>query len=218
VAGPIPIIDHVPAALARLPAQLVGKQNYSAPLTIFGARMNALEQVFNDIYASRTIQGAVTAGGIALDRLGGIVGEPRNGQADQTYAVYIAVRILLNRSSGTGDDVLRPFKILLASGTFFELREEFPASFTLYISGPLPPGLSVRDGVNIVGAAKAAGVRAILQTDDNPLSRMLVLTDARLPSQGTAVAGVPFLDGADGSGNPLGNAGAGLLSGAALVE
>lgn len=57
------------------------------------------------------------ASGIHLDRLGKIVGELRQGRADDPYAAAIRVRILSNRSEGTPDDLLAIARLLLKAGT-----------------------------------------------------------------------------------------------------
>jgi hypothetical protein len=150
------ITDHAERAIARLPAQfrLPRIESFVRALC---SEVQVLEDVFWDLYTLRRIDVAV---GAQLDTLGRIVGQLRGGLDDTSYRVRIRVRIILNKASGTPNDVLRIFALLVGAQVRV-LREEFPAAFTLRIVEALP--IPVDDAAAILQAAKPVGVRALLE-------------------------------------------------------
>jgi hypothetical protein len=204
------ITNHGELAVQRLPAQFANSPNLIKLVRMIGNRFQGPEDALWQVRLARKLSVAV---GQQLDQLGSLVGEPRAGKADATYRVLIAVRIVIDRSRGSGDDVIRPFSVVLAQGTSIALVPEPIAAFRLAIGGTLPTGFAPTDGERILEAAKAAGIRCVFQWDGAPLADMLVLDSVSggLPA-GLPVAG-QLLDGVTG-GLPAGNANAGQLGGA----
>lgn len=96
-------IDHASAAADRL------IQQFRKPRMIDFVRalckpMAALERAFFDILSARVI---ATASGDALRQLANLVGQPvLAGLSDVDLRRYVRARILANRSSGLGEDLI----------------------------------------------------------------------------------------------------------------
>jgi hypothetical protein len=135
----------------------------------FAQQVQDLENAAHAVLEGRTIDDAE---GAQLDGLGALVGERRNGQTDEIYRLRIRARIQLNLSSGTGDQILSIFANLIASGQTIRLKEYFPASFLLTVSGTVGTTEAVGAELGrLLQTAKAAGINAQLKastdTDEN---------------------------------------------------
>ncbi len=98
--------------------------------------------------------------GASLDILGKVVGQPREGRDDAIYRTWVKARVKVNRSGGTGADLVSIFTAL-CPGLSVRLEERPPATFVLHIEGgaaPTPTALA-----SLLQLAKAAGVRGILE-------------------------------------------------------
>lgn len=125
--------NHIEEGLALLISQFKEKDNIEALLTAFLTQIQELEDVASSLITDRTISSAV---GEQLNILGRIVGQPREGRDDDTYRLWIQARILINRSSGTAEEIYTVLKLLtqqLDEGSF-KIADEYPARFviTLY--------------------------------------------------------------------------------------
>jgi hypothetical protein len=151
------VTDHEDRALARLIQQLKGKPRLAGLLRAFVSEVQAIEDALWQVFDQRLLDNAV---GAQLDLLGRIVGREREGMADDSYRTHLRVQIRLNLGSGTARDVLETFALLVA-GARLELVEQYPAAFALRVHEALP--VDVADAATILQAAKAAGVRALLE-------------------------------------------------------
>ena len=104
--------DHVAAGLALLIQQYQGAPRLEGLLTSYLNRVQELEDAIWSVILGRLIDYAI---GVQLDVLGRLVGQRRDGAADEIYRTRIRARIAANRSLGTGDDLIRV--ALLASGS-----------------------------------------------------------------------------------------------------
>lgn len=68
--------------------------------------------------------------GKSLDRIGEIVGQPRNGLGDDDYRIHLKGKIFLNSSNGTVDDIYKVWNAL-SLATVTEVIEVFPAGVQL---------------------------------------------------------------------------------------
>lgn len=135
---PTPITTHVQDALAQLPAQLLGKPRIEAVLAAILTEVQALEDVFQSLLSERTLAQAT---GAALDQIGRLVGEPRNGRPDAEYRLYIRLRIHRNVSRGEAERLIRVVRDLTSS-TAVELDESSPGVVQITFDGQaLPAGL-----------------------------------------------------------------------------
>jgi hypothetical protein len=152
------ITDHADRALARLAMQHRGKTRTEALVRALAGSTQAVENVLAELLAERALSAAV---GAQLDVLGVIVGVDRDGLEDNPFRVRINTRIRINRSSGTGNDILEVFRLVLPAGNGLELIEEFPAALRLVISNALP--IYEEEAVALLRTTRAAGVRGLLQ-------------------------------------------------------
>jgi hypothetical protein len=113
------IEDHVERGLARLPSQFRDKPKLKAFLTVLMTPAQPLEDALWQLLTERDIDTAI---GDQLDQIGVIVNQPRLGNDDDTYRRFLYVRIAINRSSGTPEELIRIAKLALAD---FDPRIEF---------------------------------------------------------------------------------------------
>lgn len=106
------ITDHVARALAILPSQFADATKLRALLTALTAQVQLLD---DDAWACIEDRMLDTAEGAQLDQYGKVLGQPRDGLADDDYRALLGIRILANRSNGQADAILRVVAGLLGS-------------------------------------------------------------------------------------------------------
>lgn len=148
--------DYADAAVGRLPTQFRNKPRMEA---LVRGLMEAAQTCEAGLLTLETGRRIATATGEALDVLGRIVGEERVGLTDEPFRLRIQARVATNKSSGTGDEVLRIFALL--TDLPLTLREEFPAAFVVRVGGGALEYPEVY--ADILQRAKPAGVRALLE-------------------------------------------------------
>jgi hypothetical protein len=121
---------------------------------------DALQSLFN-VYDIDNV------GGVQLDVIGTIIGQPRLGVDDATYRLYLKTRIMANRSTGTPEDlykVMRAFFARLAAFTFLEVHTSNIGvkAFTLRVSAVISRAEAMI-ATYFLGVAKEAGARGILE-------------------------------------------------------
>lgn len=94
---------HVAEALGNYIQKFKGKPRLMALTTAYIEQIQDLEDAFYQLITDRTIETAV---GAQLDGIGSIVGEAREGREDEDYRLAIRVRILLNLTNGTIEQVI----------------------------------------------------------------------------------------------------------------
>lgn len=105
------------------------------------------------------------AEGVHLDALGRVVGERRNGSADDRYRARISVRIRINQSYGRPKDVIEMLQLLDPAG--FRLTEFPTASFRVDFTDPPANGGVGQEIPGLVRETRAAGVSAIVSMPVN---------------------------------------------------
>ncbi|WP_223643960.1 hypothetical protein [Corallococcus sp. EGB] len=148
--------DYEARALARVPQALRGKPRFEAFVRGLAAPFQEVDGALVALLTSRQLATATHA---ALDVLGRVVGAERLGLGDEVFRQRIRQRLALNRSSGEAERVLLLFRLLTPLA--LELREEFPAAFTLHVGGGALA--RVTEFAALLRQAKAAGVRALLE-------------------------------------------------------
>lgn len=149
------IENHVELALGRLLEQDKGKPNLVALLSAFVRPMQTLEDEADKV---ETLRGLDDAAGVWLDRLGAVVGQPRNAFDDEDYRLHIRARLLVNRSSGTPEELLAIVRMLSPDSPALELFEYFPAAFDLVLGGVTSLD-EARLFFSMLDEARAVGVR-----------------------------------------------------------
>jgi hypothetical protein len=126
--------DHEADALALLLSQFEPSTLLRGLLAAGMAGVQGVEDEANRLITERTLDTAV---GEQLDMVGWVVGEPRMGRSDGLYRAYIKARILVNRSSGEPDRMLRIVRMVLGREVPFQLAylPVYPAGFRVDVSG-----------------------------------------------------------------------------------
>lgn len=94
-------------------------------------------------------------GGDLLDKIGKIVGQPRNGMIDAQYLLLIQTRIAVNRSDGRRETLIRIAKLLVPGATIYV--KDFPPC-AIYIAPQAPITLDPYSAGGFMALAKSAGV------------------------------------------------------------
>lgn len=148
------ILDHAARAKARLLAQYRDKPKLAG---VLGALVNSVQEIEVALFDVLEQTAVATAVGVWLDRLGAIVGEPRDGASDADFRKYISARIRANRSHGTFEDVIEVIEAW-GNATFFTgdvtLTELGRASFHLDISGDIIPFSTIADAAHLARLAR----------------------------------------------------------------
>lgn len=121
------IATHEDDAVARLASQFRQKPLIEGLIRAFVAQHQGMEDANDELLTERLIDTAV---GAQLDGFGSIVGELRQGRADDEYRLALKARMGRNNSEGTPEDVINVFNLLTGS-TQTQLLEASPAVITL---------------------------------------------------------------------------------------
>lgn len=134
----IKVDDHVGDALARLPAQFAGKPLIRAFVGCLIGPIQRLEDAIWQVYTLTDIDTALDA---ALDQLGALVGEDRNGLTDEIYRRRIRARIATNRSKGRTEDLYAvALAILGSTPVTVQIAPDYPAAVIVMVTGPIDQG------------------------------------------------------------------------------
>lgn len=194
------ITDHADQAVSNLLEQDKGKPKINAFVRIHAGRMQHVEDVMWAVYTQRWIDTAV---GVQLDTLGAIVGEGRKGRGDDLYRLWIRVRVIINRSNGKVKDILRIVRLLIGPAPGVTYVPQYPAAFTIQISGIPGIGDTVQAVHDILTEVHAGGVRMNIEYTDDDATAFKFHSDA--------TEGVTDL--VHGFGNTTGPVNGGLWSG-----
>ncbi len=149
----IPTVDssHTAEMLALLTEMFKKQPNIEGLLKSFGFVIQETEDAVWTF-----INGIIlaTAVGDVLDKYGSIVGVARDGLTDSDYRVAISVQIRVNKSSGTGEEIVQIASLVLSS---FVYEEWYPAAFTIVSYNVTNPAALLR----LLGKARSGGVRGV---------------------------------------------------------
>jgi len=146
------VTDHEARGAALLTEQFKYQPATVALLKSWVAQVQALEDHAYELQVQRTLAGAT---GVNLEIVGALVGQGREGRSDAHYRLWIAGRILVNKSRGRAPQLIAIATKL--TGGPVRLREYSPAAFIIYADSPVTGS----DGVEIaklLKLAKAGGV------------------------------------------------------------
>lgn len=122
------MVDHVAEGLKYLPSEFSDSPIVREILTIYLERLQAIEEVLDDIISQRSIDDAE---GVQLDGLGEILGVKREGLSDIDFRNRLQIQKILNASEGTYPVVFDLWKRLLGSDQA-SITPEYPAGVALY--------------------------------------------------------------------------------------
>ncbi len=158
---------QLPVATAFVPALSIGSttdpnSNIVKLLTaVCSAGFQPLEDTMQQVFLQRTIDNSV---GTQLDAIGKLVGQPRNGLADDDYRRYCRAGISANRSKGTVEDLLKVIDLVIFDDSAtYVVTPSSPATVTIAITE-----LGITDDLANVAfifmrRSAATGVRVILE-------------------------------------------------------
>ncbi len=123
-------VDHVAAALARLPSQFRGLPGWEAAVTALVTPLQDTEAILQDLLVKLLIDNAT---GALLTLLGKLVKQPRDGVTDDTlYRRYVRARIAANNSGGTRADNITVARLILGDPAVrVYIREYWPAAIAV---------------------------------------------------------------------------------------
>jgi hypothetical protein len=133
-------------------------------LTALLEGVQTLETAIDVSRSAQSIDGALEIGGVPLDDLGALVGQPREGRDDASYARFIRARIAIQKSKGDVEGVYRIARALLPDRTThtLEVEKHPPACFRLIVDGALEDLDEAADLAEFIQAGAKAGTRAFL--------------------------------------------------------
>ena len=155
------ITDHSDKAIARLAQQFKEDGNLEDLIRGLVDEVQELEGVFIDIRDDRWLHNAT---GEQLDLLGDVVGETRQARDDDDYRTAIYLRIAINISEGTPEQLIS-ILTALAGAIRVDLAEYYPAVVVLQSAGLVPDGQEFFIAVEMQRAA-AAGVKLTIHDFD----------------------------------------------------
>ena len=128
----IPTNDNLPeAGLNLLLYQFSDKTNIK---TILDEYLKGIHEIQNDLFTLVDSFNIEDATGIYLDYLGRLVGELRNDDNDEDYRKRIKIRLLINNSKGTPNELLDILSQLTETSNV-RIWEHFPVSTLMYTDG-----------------------------------------------------------------------------------
>lgn len=154
-------IDHVQAALDRLPRRLQTKQRWTELLAALVRPFQALEDALIAMYDQRHLDNAE---GAQLDQLGALVGEPRAGRTDDAYRRRIRARVAHNRSHGLTEDLIRITRLVAYDDAVtVACEQQDVATEVVRLGGAAVTTETAEELISFLRTGVAAGVRAIVE-------------------------------------------------------
>ena len=110
---PSQILNHKEGALLRLLEQYKDAENIKGIIEIYSDQIQELENLLFPMFEERlNIQKAI---GQQLDEIGEIVVQKRGSATDERYRLLLLVKIGINTSQGTPENVIQIFKLMTES-------------------------------------------------------------------------------------------------------
>ncbi len=159
----VKVTTHEADAVDLLVSQYKNKVNMGKLAGIIGRRAQSIEDALWKLVTDRAL---TTSEGAQLDDIGAILGEERQGRDDDDYRVFLSARILLNRCSGTPEQIIALFvKVLsvLLPGVQAQLVEWADAAVQVLL--PPTPGITddqVAELALLLKRARVAGVQGFI--------------------------------------------------------
>lgn len=182
-------VDHVAAALARLPQQFKGKTKIINLLTALATPAVSLEDALFQLLVERGVDDAV---GSQLDRLGVIVGQERGGLVDADYRRYIRARIAANNSRGNFEDLIKVAALVLNDDTITIEGETQNGTVVVRLRAALTTDALAGITLSFLQDAVSAGIRVVLESwltaeSDTFSTALAVFTSAGITPGATQV-------------------------------
>lgn len=154
--------DYSQLSLDRLLWQYRDSDKLQGLITALAEELNLTQQDTFDIVSSMDVDSAF---GAFLDIIGGYVGEPRLGRTDHDYRDAIILKIAINTSRGTPNDLL--IALAVATGaTKTKIWEYYPVSTILETDGLRLPDNLAR-ALQDASPAASGDITVILDPNDD---------------------------------------------------
>lgn len=141
------MIDHLPKTELSVVVDNTLKTLQESILT----QCNILEQTTEQLITERDL---FTARGVQLDHLGYLIGENRNGRNDDDYLKGLKLRLAINTSSGTVNELIEILQLLLGDGYVYRVTRSGDGAVDFYLGVETP----VDDFLVILSELVSAGV------------------------------------------------------------
>jgi hypothetical protein len=168
MAVPTQDTTHVAEAAALLIEQYKNTTVVGGFAAVFARQIQTLENavwsVLNSLPLSAQPLGGPTNWDI-LDKIGAIVGIPRNGLADIPYLAAIKIKIRINRSDGLAEDIIQITALLFTGAVY---REWYPASWEIDLEGAAVTNAIILALTTYLHEAKAAGTGGNIRSSALP--------------------------------------------------
>lgn len=196
------VTDHTEQALELLIEQYRGLPRLSGLIAAITNRIQELEDANWDVLNKRLLDYTDRNGNPAhavaaqLDAVGRLVGQPRNGQDDATYLLYVRARIFLNKSRGRRGQIIQ--LIQLIEPALFTYDEFYPCTVLIqFMNGPSASPLVLTE---LARLAVPGGVRLQLVAPPIGANALAMFTccsvgDASNPDQGFGHVGSTVIGG-----------------------
>ncbi len=160
------VTDHEEQGYGLLLEQFSEKPRIAAKLASYTQEVQELEDAAWGVRIGRFLDNAE---GAQLDVIGNLVGQPREGRADNVYKVLIAGKIRVNWSRGRANDIIAVVRLVQGSENTHRYRDVYPASLEIIFQNDFVE--SDRDFVapelarviaSLVSKARSAGVHSMI--------------------------------------------------------
>ena len=118
-------------ALALYTQQFRESRNISNLTRSLLNNVPTLSQDYKDLMNDRWVDSAI---GVQLDRMGEIIGLPRNGRSDDAYRIALQFQSFVNISSASPEVIISATR-QLTGGALIKYWENYPAGFQVFTDG-----------------------------------------------------------------------------------
>jgi len=151
---------HVLEAINTLVEQFKNKPLIKSLVTAWVNQIQDIENMYYELRTERQLNNAV---GVQLDGLGNIVGEKREGKDDDEYRNAIRVRILINKSNGTTENIYAVMKAFLnIDNVELKIIDYYPAGFIAEIVTILTSFISMQQLKSFIDDASPVAIKSQL--------------------------------------------------------
>jgi len=153
------IPNHGDYAVARLSEQYKDAPSMVALMRAIAVEHQNTEDIVIQLYGS-TIE---NASGHELDVIGTIVGQARKGKSDEVYRIWVRARMMANRSTGTGEELLAIVYMVTRGLVPIIISEIFPAGVVVQLGAAT--FIDASEVAELLQSARAAAIDLTVTND-----------------------------------------------------
>jgi hypothetical protein len=178
--------QHVTQGQA-LPIYDLRKPKLQALLASYLQQVQDAENAAYSLYVGLLI---FSATGDALDMLGDLVGQPRDGRSDAVYRVWIEARARVLRSNGKPEEILGIIRLVLDPSASVTLLEFVEATIRITLIGTTVTPILATQVAELVRHAKAQGITLDMAYSPIPATDVFTLGDSATWSASSTTKGM----------------------------